>query len=219
MLATDYIPKNLVMTMPGIQYFWYALGLLVVLGVVLGVAFPKKRKRRRATRKRSNSSSSKKKGPASNPRSSNKVRSDDVILSTPINQLGWAEFERLFALYFRAQGFQVEETGVGGSDGGVDLVLTNPKTKERTAVQCKHQADHRPVGPSIIRELHSARLNVKPTCIYAHLITSSDVTQQARNEADARGIRYWHGGTLDMHLSKWAQWKGQKKKRRRTVRA
>jgi restriction system protein len=134
----------------------------------------------------------------------------------PLNKLTWAEFERLLALYFRDQGYDVEETGVGGSDGGVDLVLTDKRTKERTAVQAKHWSDHRSVGPNIVRELHSARLNTKPTCLYAMLVTSSDISQQARQEARERRIDFLYGTTLEMRLEKWGKWEGGKHKRTAT---
>ena len=124
------------------------------------------------------------------------------------------EFERLLALYFRDQGYEVEETGIGGNDGGVDLVIIERRTKERTAVQAKHWSDRRPVGPNIIRELHSARMNTKPTCLYGMLITSSDVTAQARKEAEARHIDFWHGAMLEHKLGKWSKWQGKVHRRK-----
>jgi restriction system protein len=36
----------------------------------------------------------------------------------------WREFEALVGEYFRLRGFAVTETGGGGADGGVDLMLT-----------------------------------------------------------------------------------------------
>lgn len=99
---------------------------------------------------------------------------------------------------------------------GIDLVLTDKRTNERTAVQCKHWDDKRPVGPSVIRELYTARINPSPSCIYGMLITSSNITTGARREAEKLGIKYWHGGVLDMHLSKWSQWQGKSRRRRKS---
>ncbi|NYI20182.1 restriction system protein [Xanthomonas arboricola] len=36
---------------------------------------------------------------------------------------GWRQFERLVGEAFRRQGYSVEETGLGGADGGIDLIL------------------------------------------------------------------------------------------------
>ncbi len=141
----------------------------------------------------------------------NSLRTDADILQLPIRSLTWQEFERLLALYFRDHGYHVEETGIGGKDGGVDLILINKRNGERTAVQIKHWADHRPVGPDVIRETHSARMNVKPSCHFAQIITSADVTQQARDEADARHMVYWHGAMLEHKLSAWPKWSGNTK--------
>ncbi|MCL6443669.1 MAG: restriction endonuclease [Alicyclobacillus sp.] len=150
------------------------LGVVIALVVIVKAIIPAKSSRRRKSPKRG---TQKKK---INNRMSSARRSDDEILHSPISKLSWAKFERLLALYFRDHGYDVEETGVGGSDGGVDLVITDKRTGERTAVQAKHWSDRRQVGPNIIRELHSARLNTKPTCHYGMLVTSSDISPQAR---------------------------------------
>ncbi len=50
--------------------------------------------------------------------------------------IGWRDFERLVGEAFRRQGYSVEETGLGGADGGIDLILR--KHGQRTLVQCKH---------------------------------------------------------------------------------
>lgn len=150
----------------------------------------------------------------SNSRTSSAKRPDVEILSSPIEKLTWVEFERLLALYFRNHGYDVEEPGIGGNDGGVDLVISNKHTRERTAVQAKHWTDRRHVGPNIIRELHSARMNTKPSCHFGMLITSSDVSAQARKEAQDRHIEFWHEATLEHKLEKWEKWRGKQTRRR-----
>jgi len=40
-----------------------------------------------------------------------------------IAALGWKHFELLVAEAYRRQGYRVEETGQGGADGGIDLIL------------------------------------------------------------------------------------------------
>ena len=62
---------------------------------------------------------------------------------------GWRDFERLVGEAFRLQGYAVEETGLGGADGGIDLILR--RDGRRTDVRTAHapqgrQGDHRRNG-------------------------------------------------------------------------
>lgn len=183
------------------------LALLFLLAIVVGLldrfTRPSRKRRSRSRKKRTTNG-------RSNAKKSSGVRSDEVILHSRLEDLGWAEFERLLYLYFTDKGYQVIEQGVGGNGGGVDLILVDKRTNERTAVQAKHWG-HGPVGPNVIRELHSARWNMKPTCLYALLVTSNDVTQQARDEARERHMEFWHGAVLKDRLEQWGKWKPNKR--------
>lgn len=64
---------------------------------------------------------------------------------------GWRQFEMLVGEAFRHQGYSVEETGLGGADGGIDLILR--KDGRRTLVQCK-QWKRQQVGVSVVREMY-----------------------------------------------------------------
>ena len=68
-----------------------------------------------------------------------------------IAALGWRHFEQLVGEAFRRQGYMVEETGLGGADGGIDLVLS--KNGRRVLVQCK-QWRQRQVGAKVVREMY-----------------------------------------------------------------
>nr|WP_301002462.1 restriction endonuclease [Capsulimonas corticalis] len=70
-----------------------------------------------------------------------------------IRQLSWSDFERLVGEAYRRQGYQVEERGGSGADGGVDLVLR--RSGEKVFVQCKRWRN-RTVGVSVVRELYGA---------------------------------------------------------------
>ncbi|VTU16291.1 restriction endonuclease [Variovorax sp. PBL-E5] len=52
-----------------------------------------------------------------------------------LDGMSWREFELLVGEGFRLKGFSVVETGGGGADGGIDLVLC--KGGEKHLVQCK----------------------------------------------------------------------------------
>lgn len=189
------------------------LGALLVLSAIVEEVERGSRKKKRSTAK------PKRKTPAKGAYTSASVRSDEEILRTPLNQLGHAEFEQLLVLYFKGTGkYDVIHQGKGGDDGGVDLILVDKRTKERTAVQAKHWG-HGSVGPDKIRELHSARWSTKPRCLYGLLITSNEITAKAREAAFERGIEFWHGASLEHRLEQWGQWKpGKNQKKRRPQR-
>lgn len=80
---------------------------------------------------------------------------------------GWCQFEQLVGEAFRRQGYAVEETGLGGADGGIDLILR--KDGRRTLVQCK-QWKRQQVGVSTVREMaglltHHGADAVKVVCV------------------------------------------------------
>lgn len=68
-----------------------------------------------------------------------------------IAALGWRHFEQLVGEAFRRQGYAVEDTGLGGADGGIDLILH--KSGRRVLVQCK-QWRQRQVGAKVVREMY-----------------------------------------------------------------
>ena len=66
-----------------------------------------------------------------------------------IRNLSWQDFERYVGEVYRRKGYAIEETGLGGADGGIDLIVR--KNGEKFLVQCKHQRSK--VGVSVAREL------------------------------------------------------------------
>ncbi len=68
-----------------------------------------------------------------------------------IASTGWRDFERLVGEAYRRQGYQVEETGLGGSDGGIDLVLS--RDGRRILVQCK-QWRRGKLPVNVVREMY-----------------------------------------------------------------
>ncbi len=67
-----------------------------------------------------------------------------------IKAMSWREFEMLVGEAYRRQGYLVEETGLGGADGGIDLILRRDGRSE--LVQCK-QWRSRQVSVSVVREM------------------------------------------------------------------
>lgn len=104
---------------------------------------------------------------------------------------GWRQFELLVGEAFRRQGYSVEETGLGGADGGIDLILR--KDGRRTLVQCK-QWMRQQVGVSVVREMfgllaHHQAHAVKIVCIGTY-------TNDAQRFAEGKPIELIGGEQL-----------------------
>lgn len=169
----------------------------IILGSISALIAPHKNKRKvkKTNRKMSNTKSQTKR-PMQN-------RTDHEILNSSLENLSGSEFERLLALYFQDQGFKVREVGIGGRDGGVDLVIIDQRG-EKIAVQAKCYAKHNSVGVQIVRELVGAKRN--HDCILSLLITTSDLTVSAKKEAEQFKVDYWHGGVVEQKLKAWGKW-------------
>lgn len=181
----------------------YAIGIIFVL-LVLRIWYVLWRRRGHIA-KRGNSKSTRAKKQTSQPYSSQSLRcrSDEEILKSAFQSLNGAEFERLLALYFRDQGYTVQEVGVGGNDGGVDLVITDSRG-EKTAVQAKCYSEHNLVPVQTVRELVGAKRN--HNCILTLIVTTSDLTAPAKREAEQFKVEYWHGALMEHKLRAWGKW-------------
>ncbi len=116
---------------------------------------------------------------------SNLLRSEKEIMTLPLEELTWREFEELIFLYYKAKGYKPRRTAEG-ADEGVDLVIFNRHHNCDIAVQIKHYISGQPISVERIRELDSAKKNHR--CILAEMITSSRFTKPALVEADRRRI-------------------------------
>lgn len=72
-------------------------------------------------------------------------------------RLDWARFEQLVGEAYRQQGWRVEETGQGGADGGVDLLMR--KGGKRCLVQVKQWQAR--VGAPVVREMFGLMVHHK----------------------------------------------------------
>ena len=132
---------------------------------------------------------------------SRKVRRDLVTnpgQSKPadvLDGMSWEEFEILVAEAFRMQGYRVLETGGGGADGGVDLVLTKPGTNgsEKFLVQCKQWRAFK-VGVDVVRELYGVM--AAKGAAGGFVITSGRFTQEASSFAEGRNVKLIAGEHL-----------------------
>jgi restriction system protein len=115
--------------------------------------------------------------------------------SDALDGMGWREFEMLVGEGFRLQGYQVLETGGGGADGGVDLVLTRPgkDSGEKFLVQCKQWRAFK-VGVEVVRELYGVMAARGATGGF--VVTSGRFTDEATQFASGRNVNLVDGPKL-----------------------
>lgn len=108
-----------------------------------------------------------------------------------LNGMSWQEFEMLVGEAFRRAGFSVTETGGGGADGGIDLVLR--KDGEKYLVQCKQWKAYK-VGVQVVRELYGVM--AASGAVGGFVVTSGVFTQEAKDFASGRNIELVDGAEL-----------------------
>lgn len=115
--------------------------------------------------------------------------------SSALTDMSWQQFEQLVAEGFRLQGYRVLETGGGGPDGGVDLVLSRPGRdgSEKLLVQCKQWRAFK-VGVGVVRELYGvmAATGAAAGCV----VTSGRFTREAVAFAEGRNVELMDGPKL-----------------------
>jgi len=108
-----------------------------------------------------------------------------------LDGMSWQQFERLVGEAFRLQGYSVVETGGGGADGGVDLILS--KGSEKFLVQCKQWKAFK-VGVDVVRELYGV-MAAKGSA-GGFVVTSGRFTEEASSFASGRNISLIDGQKL-----------------------
>ncbi len=108
-----------------------------------------------------------------------------------LRRMSWRQFEQLAGEAFRRQGYAVEETGLGGADGGIDLILR--KGGKTTLVQCK-QWQNWQVGVKVVREMYGLLMHHQAAAV--KIVALGDYTSEARHFAHGKPIELIHGGEL-----------------------
>src|SRR6185437_10332085 len=105
--------------------------------------------------------------------------------------MNWREFEMLVGEAFRRQGYRIEETGLGGADGGIDLRLS--KNGKITLVQCKQWRSQR-VDVKVVREMYGLLAHHGAGAV--KIVAVGDFTPDARRFAQGKPIELIHGEAL-----------------------
>ena len=108
-----------------------------------------------------------------------------------IRAMSWREFEILVGEAFRRQGYRVEETGLGGADGGIDLRLS--KDGRITLVQCKQWRSQR-VDVKVVREMYGLLTHHSADAI--KIVAVGEFTPDAQRFAQGKPIELIRGDAL-----------------------
>jgi len=116
-----------------------------------------------------------------------------------LDGMSWQEFELLVGEGFRLQGYQVQERGGAGADGGIDLILTKPSQHggEKFLVQCKQWRAFK-VGVAVVRELYGVM--AAQGAAGGFVVTSGRFTDEAISFASGRNVNLIDGPQLDQLL-------------------
>lgn len=107
-----------------------------------------------------------------------------------IKQMSWQDFERLCGQYFKQKGYKVEMCGLGGADGGMDLLLR--KRGKITLVQCKHWKAR--VGVTTVREMFGIMHAQDMDGVI--IVALSGFTREAKLWAEGKPIKLMGGRDL-----------------------
>jgi restriction system protein len=109
-----------------------------------------------------------------------------------LRALTWQQFEMIVGEAFRRQCYSVLETGLGGADGGVDLVLS--RGGQRFLVQCK-QYRASTVSVMVVREIFGVVAARKAAG--AIVVTTGTFTKDAVDFARGQPIELIDGAKLE----------------------
>ncbi|MHD0644621.1 restriction endonuclease [Pseudomonas aeruginosa] len=107
-----------------------------------------------------------------------------------LKALSWQEFEHFCAEYFTRQGYRVKMMGLGGADGGMDLLLK--KNGKTTLVQCKHWKQR--VGVTTVREMYGVMHAHNFDAVF--IVALNGFTKDATGWVGSKPIKLISGPTL-----------------------
>ena len=108
-----------------------------------------------------------------------------------LTKLSWQEFEKVVGEYFRRQGYKVFETGLGGPDGGIDLIIQ--QDNKTYLIQCKHWK-RKSVPVTTVREMWGLRDHHKAHGI--KIVSLGSFTQDAFSFSKTKDIELISGHKL-----------------------
>lgn len=116
---------------------------------------------------------------------------DDKRQISDLQSMSWQDFELLVGACYRRQGYSVTENGLGGADGGIDLILT--RRSEKVIVQCK-KWNTSSVGAPVVREMYGLMLHHKVDRV--KIVCAGKFTSEAVSFATDKPIELISGEDL-----------------------
>ncbi|MFK2891981.1 restriction endonuclease [Dyella flagellata] len=108
-----------------------------------------------------------------------------------LSAMDWREFEMLVGEAFRRQGYKVREIGLGGADGGVDLILH--KDSATILVQCK-QWRTKLVDVRVVREMYGLLMHHRADAV--KIVAIGHYTDDAQRFVHGKPIELIAGDAL-----------------------
>lgn len=108
-----------------------------------------------------------------------------------LRSMSWKEFELLVGEAYRRLGYGIEETGQGGADGGIDLLLR--KDSVTTLVQCKQWRNQK-IGVTVVREMYG--LMVHHNAYAVRIVCTGSYSSEAEAFAKGKPIELIDGSAL-----------------------
>ncbi|HUA79863.1 MAG TPA: restriction endonuclease [Dyella sp.] len=108
-----------------------------------------------------------------------------------LSAMDWRQFETLVGEAFRRQGYRVREIGLGGADGGVDLILQ--KDGATTLVQCK-QWRTKLVDVRVVREMYGLLMHHRADAV--KIVAIGHYTDDAQRFVSGKPIELISGHAL-----------------------
>lgn len=107
-----------------------------------------------------------------------------------LKKMSWQDFERFCGLHFESKGYKVQLCGLGGADGGIDLLLR--KRGKTTLVQCKHWKQR--VSVMTVREMFGIMHANKYDAVI--IVALTGFTREAQQWAAGKPISLLSGTDL-----------------------
>jgi restriction system protein len=108
-----------------------------------------------------------------------------------LSAMDWREFEMLVGEAFRRQGYKVREIGLGGADGGIDLILQ--KDGATVLVQCK-QWRTKLVDVRLVREMYGLLMHHRADAV--KIVAIGHYTDDAQRFVQGKPIELISGDAL-----------------------
>lgn len=100
-----------------------------------------------------------------------------------LKDMSWQEFEHYCAYFFELDGYAVTMCGLGGADGGIDLIIK--KKGKKYLVQCKHWKSK--VGVGVVREMFGVMAAERFDGVY--IVSIAGYTRSAEDWARGKPIK------------------------------